>query len=588
MIRAIIREPLSVDVLLQRWHSRCSPPKRVMTETTTARPSRMWAAMRSADARLDKKRTVLLLRSVVIFTTSYLVLFGSHANITSGLIYAAVLVASNIGLAVMPPRLFNATSFAPALLLGDTALVVIGLFLTVGFSQEFLIVYFFTIFLTTAAETVGQIAVGATLVSGLYGYWLYLSTDGQLDPSHWLRLPFFFVVAIFYAFLTDELKVEKRRRQEAEREREHLRLLLQVAGSMSQSSVSSECIKSIGKLIEDAVPHLRCEVSAEPTPRGVDRDTVWLPIEAYGQRFGSVILRSNTGTVSANEQALAQLVMHAVASAAYTAQQVEVAQTASRLKEEFLATLSHELRTPLHAILGYSDLIESAAESLRDSLILESVGRLRANTRHLHDLLEEMMGFAVLKAGHVTTNVVPLDIPRFVGELAALTKELLSGRPIEFELDLSVNLPVVVTDAHKLRQVLASLLSNAVKFTERGYVRLAVAARGSDQIAFSVSDTGIGIAEEDVRVIFDDFRQIDGSSTRRFGGVGLGLALARNILALLGGRLEVASEVGRGSTFHAIIPFAATDITRANLPVRTSAVVEPSRVREPEAQWASL
>ena len=545
----------------------------------------MRSAVRCADGvQLDKKRTVLLLRSVVVFTTGYLVLFGSQPPTPASVAYVAVLIATNVGLALAPRRVFSDARFPSCLLLGDTALVVLGLYETIGFSQEFLIVYFFTIFLTTAAETLGQIAIGATLVSGLYGYWLYLSTNGAMDSSRWLRLPFFFVVAIFYAFLTDELKVEKRRRQAAEREREHLRLLLQVAGSISESSVSTECIRGIAKFIEDAAPHLRCEVSTETHPATAGGGE-WLPIEAYGQRYGGVVVRSQYGSVTANERALAQLIIHAVASAAYTARQVEVAQEASRLKEEFLATLSHELRTPLHAILGYSDLIESAAESLRDALIVESVGRLRANARRLHDLLEEMMGFAAFKAGRATAQLGPLEIPRLLGELAALTKELLAARPVEFELELPANLPRVVTDAHKLRQVLVSLLGNAAKFTERGRVRLAVEVRGSESVAFSVSDTGIGIGQDDLRVIFDDFRQLDGSSTRRFGGVGLGLALARGMLALLGGRLEVASQPGRGSTFRAVIPIVYPGATNTEHVGREPVPVVLSA--EPQSQWVA-
>ena len=522
---------------------------------------------------------------MVIFTTAYLLLFGSQPQTLTSMAYVGVLIASNVGLALAPRRYFSDPKFPPSLLLADTALVVFGLYETVGFSQEFLIVYFFTIFLTTAAETLIQIAIGATLVSGLYGYWLYLSTNGAMDSSHWLRLPFFFVVAIFYAYLTDELKSEKRRREDAEREREHLRLLLQVAGSVSDASVSSECIRGIAKFIEDAAPHLRCEVSAEPHPDASRNGVEWLPIVAYGQRYGSVAVRSVHGAVSPNERALAQLVVHAVASAAYTARQVEVAREASRLKEQFLATLSHELRTPLHAILGYSDLIESAAESLRDSLIVESVGRLRANARHLHDLLEEMMGFAAFKAGRASTQLAPLEIAKLVGELAMLTKELLVGRPIEFELELPPNLPAIVTDVHKLRQVLVSLLSNAAKFTERGRVRLIVEQRGPDYVAFNVVDTGIGIAAQDLRVIFDDFRQLDGSTTRRFGGVGLGLALAHGMLALLGGTLEVASRPGKGSTFRAIVPVAYAGATSRNGADISAVRVIPSA--EAQNQWVA-
>ncbi|MBI4516791.1 MAG: HAMP domain-containing histidine kinase [Deltaproteobacteria bacterium] len=533
---------------------------------------------------MDKRRTVLLLRSVVIFTTSYLVLFGGQPLTLNNVGYVALLIASNVAIALCPAWIINAPQFAPGLLLGDTALVLLGLYQTVGFSQEFLIVYFFTIFLTTAAETLAQIAIGATLVSGLYGYWLYVSTPGPMDASHWLRLPFFFVVAIFYAFLTDELKVEKRRREEAEREREHLRLLLQVAGAPPASSVASECLKGIGAFIESAFPNLRCAVSLELDAARADDGAIWLPIDAYNQHFGGVLVRSTRGAVTDTERTLCELVIHAVASAVYTARQVEAARESSRLKEEFISTLSHELRTPLHAILGYTDLIESVVESAADPLIPESVERLRANARRLHDLLEEMLGFASLRAGQLAPLVTPVELPNLLGELAGFTKDLLAGRPIDFEMDLPADLPPLLTDGVKLRQVLASLLSNATKFTERGQIRLSARLTAPEQVLITVSDTGIGIAPDNLQLIFDDFRQIDASTTRRFGGVGLGLALARGLLGVLGGTLDVVSRQGEGSTFRVALPLVHP-LSRID---RRDRVLPLLKRREPEkTEWAS-
>lgn len=541
----------------------------------------------ASTAHLDKKRTVILLRSVVIFTTSYLVLFGGRALSLSNVGYVAALVLSNVALARCPRAVFNAPQFAPVLLLGDTALVLLGLYQTVGFSQEFLIVYFFTIFLTTAAESVAQIAVGATLVSGLYGYWLWLSTDGPLDASHWLRLPFFFVVAIFYAFLTDELKVERRRREQAEREREHLRLLLQVAGTTEDAAITSECTTGIRTFIESAFPHLRCSVRLDGAVPEDEPSALALSIEAYGERFGVVTVRSEHGVVGDTERTMCALVIHAVASALYTAQQVEVARVASRLKEEFLATLSHELRTPLHAIIGYSDLVEGAIDPAADPLIAEGISRLRVNAQRLHDLLEEMLGFASLRAGHTQPMMAPISIEGLVGEMAAYVEDLLAGRPIDVQVDLPADPPTIVTDYLKLRQVLRSVLSNAAKFTEEGRVRLVVARRGEDQISISVSDTGIGISPADLHIIFDDFRQIDGSSTRRFGGIGLGLALARGMISVLGGTLEASSRVGEGSTFRILLPIEGVGSNGAGggaSPARST--LSPNSASEGE--WATV
>src|SRR5258708_5737007 len=153
---------------------------------------------------LDKKRTVVLLRSVVVISTSYLILFGPAATNPLSIGYILCLIATTVALALAPKEWFHRLDFSAALLLGDTAVVLIGLYLTVGcFSQDFLIIYFFTIFLTAATEGVAQIGLGAAMVSVLYGYWLWMTTAHSLGAGEWLRLPFFFVVAVFYAYMTE-------------------------------------------------------------------------------------------------------------------------------------------------------------------------------------------------------------------------------------------------------------------------------------------------------------------------------------------------------------------------------------------------
>ena len=188
--------------------------------------------------QIDKKRTVVLLRSVVVISTSYLILFGSSASNAASIWYIIALIVSNVLLALTPAEWFHEPRFSAGLLLADTAVVLVGLYLTVGcFSQDFLIIYFFTIFLTTATESVAQIAVGAAMISGLYGYWLWMSSPHLLGAGEWLRLPFFFIVAVFYAYVTEETKQERWRRQAAERESMHLRFLLEVSESFSQRAL---------------------------------------------------------------------------------------------------------------------------------------------------------------------------------------------------------------------------------------------------------------------------------------------------------------------------------------------------------------
>ena len=223
----------------------------------------------SSQSRFDKKRTVLLLRSVVVISTSYLILFGQAPTAPASIIYILALILTNVGLALTPRHWFHQHWFSAALLLGDTAVVLVGLYLTVGcFSQDFLIIYFFTIFLTTATSSLAEIATGAAVVSALYGYWLWLTAAHPLGPGEWLRLPFFFIVAVFYAYMTEETKIEHLCRVRAERESERLRFLFNLSNAVPQCVAAGELIAHMGNLVEAAFPRLRCGLGADGAMNG--------------------------------------------------------------------------------------------------------------------------------------------------------------------------------------------------------------------------------------------------------------------------------------------------------------------------------
>src|SRR5437879_1702464 len=228
------------------------PARRTMTAADE--PSRVF----------DKKRTVILLRSVVVVSTSYLILFGQPTLGAASTAYILALILSNVGLGLTPKDWFQEPRFSAALLLGDTAAVLVGLYLTVGcFSQDFLIIYFFTIFLTTATSSIAQIAIGAAMISTLYGYWLWLTASQTVGAAEWLRLPFFFIVAVFYAYVTEETKQERYRRELAERESDHLQFLLNLGETFAQRRAIPELVGHVGSLVEAAFPRLRCTVRME-------------------------------------------------------------------------------------------------------------------------------------------------------------------------------------------------------------------------------------------------------------------------------------------------------------------------------------
>ena len=525
---------------------------------------------------LDKKRTVILLRSVVAVSLSYLVLFAKTAVAPSTIVYVIALILSNAALTVFPADAFRRPLFSKTLFLGDTAAVLFGLYCTVGFSQDFLIVYFFTMFLTAAVETIAQIAVGAVIVSCLYGAWLCTTATSSLGSAEWLRLPFFFIVAIFYAYMTEEVKRERERRLQVERESQHLRFLLNLSDVFSGGNPTRELIEQLGTVVGRAFPRLSC--LATPHTGGPNQpEAIWFPIRARGATFGGLqVTTKDGGQLSADEEEFCRMVALVAANALEATEQSTAATANTRLKEEFLGTLSHELRTPLHAVLGYIEILESILASATDPLARESVARLRANTCRLQRLLEEMLWFAELRSGQGEVNADQVNLAEVFERLAAGARSELSGRPIRLESRVDDDVPVLDTDKRKLTQIINALLINAVKFTERGSIQLTARCVSADEIEIAVRDSGIGIASKDFSAIFEDFRQLDGSLTRRVGGIGLGLALARELTTVLGGRIEVESQRNSGSTFTLHLPLSRVRPAAAPCP----AFAETSLVRD--------
>ena len=228
------------------------------------------------------------------------------------------------------------------------------------------------------------------------------------------------------------------------------------------------------------------------------------------------------------------------------------AEAANRAKTEFLTNISHEIRTPMTAILGFTDLLASpdlSPEEQRD--YVETVAR---NGRSLLRLINEILDLSKIEAGKMSIECVDCPVRQFVDDVVAAVRVRAQEKGLSLEVDYDGLLrPTIHTDPARLRQILLNLLGNAVKFTEQGGVRMSVRSleprQGSAQVQFAISDTGIGIAPEQLGELFQPFTQADSSTTRRFGGTGLGLAISRRLAKVLGGDIEVTSELGRGSTF---------------------------------------
>lgn len=512
---------------------------------------------------LDRKRIVVLLRSVVIATCAYLVFVSGDGFPIEGLLYVLFFAATNVVLALAPRRLFVAPHFGPLLLLADTAIILFGLSWSHGLSQDLLLVYFFTVFLLTVGETLGQIAIGSALIGAAYGYWLWMGDEG-FRPEAWVRLPFFFLVAIFYASLIEQLKKERRRRRDAENQNEHLRLMLDLASVFSESHATREFVRGIGRFIEGTCPGLECSIGSHEADEEDEPGLTAFPLRAHGKNYGALCVRKTGGRdLTERESWLCQMVAHSAAGALYAAEQSDAARSAVEAKEQFLANVSHEFRTPLHAILGYVDMLEAAIDpATGDGMVRESVERLRVNTCRLQNLLEEILSFAEIRAGRRTVRTERASLEQIVGNLVPITRELLSGKPVGVSWEIEASANEVWTDARKLQRVLSCLLNNAAKFTEKGMISVSARRLEHGAVQIEVSDTGIGIDPKELDFVFDEFRQVDGSFTRRYGGLGLGLALARELVVILDGTLEVESTLEVGTKVRVQIP---------NVPVKSEA-----------------
>ena len=228
-----------------------------------------------------------------------------------------------------------------------------------------------------------------------------------------------------------------------------------------------------------------------------------------------------------------------------------VAESANVAKGAFLATLSHEFRTPLNAILGYADLLPLDGDL--STAQQQKVERIKAAAWHLAAMIDEVLSFARLDGGHEVIQQTGVDACAIANEAKALMEPAAHAKGLTFVLE-SADAPVQLeTDPGKARQVLINLCGNAVAYTESGEVRVAVREEDG-RVVFEVRDTGIGISPEHQKLIFDRFWRVDGSSTRASGGMGIGLAAAREYARLLGGDVEVESEPGMGSTFRFWLP----------------------------------
>jgi signal transduction histidine kinase len=227
---------------------------------------------------------------------------------------------------------------------------------------------------------------------------------------------------------------------------------------------------------------------------------------------------------------------------------------AGKQKAQFMANVTHELRTPLQGVMGLADLVASGVYGDATERQREAMRDIKASSKGLLQLIDDLLQLSAAETGKIEISVSEVDLADLLPGAVSTVRWMLGKKKLDVALDLEPALPLVVADRAKLKQVVLNLLSNAIKFTPEGGSVCLRAMRREDRVCIEVEDTGIGIAEAELDRVFDEFYQVDGSSSREFGGAGLGLALVRRLLGLMGGTISVRSVVGAGSTFAVSLP----------------------------------
>lgn len=328
-------------------------------------------------------------------------------------------------------------------------------------------------------------------------------------------------------------------------------------GSVAMEALQSRGVVSVENFAESQRPLARIVPDLRIGPM------LAAPLIAHDRLLGvlTVVRGEHAPAFSAREAQRLRVIADHAALAMWKAELLEQSRAADRAKGRFLATISHELRTPLTALTGYEELLADEVMGPLSEPQTDVLERMRSVTHHLTVMIEEVLAFSSIEAGHEVVRPTDFLAADLVRAAAAIVEPLARQKRLQLEIELPEEPIRLTSDIDKVRQILVNIAGNAVKFTDRGSVRVTLSEHrwnegGSEgrEVRFAVTDTGPGIAPEDARRLFRPFSQVDAGLTRRHGGTGLGLYISQRLAQLLGGRIDVESELGVGSTFTLSLP----------------------------------
>ena len=540
------------------------------------------------------EQPLVFLRWALIAALAYMILLG-HAGLATrpaALAYVGLLLASNLVIPRFPYR--NPRTFGAVLLALDTLFVLIGVMLSDSSSQDLLIGYFLCIVMASFGDSERRIAGAGFLVSGVYSLWIFHNVRSAELPQLYIRLPFLFITTVFYGYMMQRLRAEHARRINAEERVRSLDCMLQVTRSFSSSLVTGEVLERVADTLRSTLGVDRCTIElvadrgTEPVSavaaealsarRPVCREersgerslsVLALPIVHDVEPLGVLLVSAERsgGAFGPEEIELCQVIANAAAPALENARQHETLAEIDRAKSAFLSNLSHELRTPLNAIVGFTGLVADRVGG-GDAELADMIQRISKNASEMTKRVESLLQLSLATLGRERTQISRVDLPALLHRVLADAERLASPGAVELGLEIDPAIHEIYTDGEKLERVVSTLLLNAVKFTDRGsvhvFAKLAAAptadgfpralAPWERLLSLRVVDTGIGIAGEELSRIFHDFHQAQGGLNRPYGGLGIGLALARRLTDVLGGVIRVESQPTEGSRFEVLVP----------------------------------
>lgn len=328
----------------------------------------------------------------------------------------------------------------------------------------------------------------------------------------------------------------------------HTESLVARAARTKEGVLENDVRKTVDFLPHPLLPETKAELA--------------VPMIVGDKLVGILDLQSDRVNAFADEglkiyRTLAAQIAVAVENAKQYVAQVKTAEKlreVDQIKSEFLASMSHELRTPLNSIIGFADVLLEGLDGDLNERMEEDVRLIRDSGRHLRELIGDILDMSKIEAGRMDLNYEEVDMRRMAHDLMATAQPLAQEKSLQLFMELDEEVGSMTADRTRVRQVLWNIMGNAIKFTDEGHVTLTMKSK-DDHLLVAISDTGIGIKQENIPIVFEQFRQVEGGLSRPSGGTGLGMPITKKLIELHGGTIWVESKIGVGSTFYFTLPY---------------------------------